>query len=168
MQVFVFLISSALIGGDRETHFIWQTKFTCFQYNVAWRVADNRCSCLWHLNSPSQIWCFRLSQLPSVLTWKCMYGMLDSTMMRSSYCWSVSPRSKVRRSSPGICASCVKVCTCFLRPVKYLRLSSEMCGSCSRGDLNSHRACTIMGDSFIQFSMVSIDGRRGTDNKFNS
>lgn len=39
-----------------------------------------------------------------------------------------------------------------------------MCGSCIRGDLNSHRPWTTMGQSFMQFSIVSIEGKLLTGN----
>uniref|UniRef100_A0A182U5K3 Uncharacterized protein n=1 Tax=Anopheles melas TaxID=34690 RepID=A0A182U5K3_9DIPT len=90
---------------------------------------------------------------------KSISGIWPSTFTALWYCSSFRLRSAARRVSGFSCASCCRLRVLYLR-ASWARSSFVMCGSCISGCSDSRSPCITIGDSFMQFSIVSIEGSR--------
>lgn len=70
-----------------------------------------------------------------------------------------------RLSSGFSCANCCKFFTWRFFDVNIRRWSSVTNGNCKNVLLNSHRPWIIIGDNFMQFSIVSMLGNFDTENQ---
>lgn len=103
--------------------------------------------------------------VPSHRMLKSMSGILPSARITCSYSKSLRCFRMCRLSSVFNCANCCKFFTWRFFDVNMRRWSSVTNGNCKNVLLYSHRPWMIIGDSFMQFSIVSMLGNFDTKKK---